>query len=314
MASEGWDASSAYGNSWRQPATVRQYGDFVGAPYEGFVAQQERLWVFKRAAGFLPDIPSAMMGWDSRPWRETPFFWSDNTPEKFRDLCVSAKNFLDSASGTGPDRNTLIFCCWNEFGEGHYIEPTRGYGYAYLDAIRDVFCEGPKEHVDLGPEDVGLGPYDSWYQAARTAPSTPVKEPSWSGDALAAWGGIMGISAPRTEGGVLRFTTATNDPALQSPALKVRASRYSRLVVEMRASQPGHAQVFWSTTSAPGASEAASAHAEVPADGQFHRVVFHLCGNEHWGGCLTGLRFGPTGAEGVRIEIRAIRLEGDAPP
>jgi hypothetical protein len=38
-------------------------------------------------------------------------------------------------------------------------------------------------------------------------------------------------------------------------------------------------------------------------------VVFNLGGNEHWGGCVTGLRFDPIGAEGVAIEIRSLTLE-----
>ena len=86
MVTEGWDASSAYGNGWHQPDEVRTYGDFIGAPYEGFVAQQEEIWLFKHQLKLLPDIPSAMMGWDSRPWNETAFFWSDNTADKFREL------------------------------------------------------------------------------------------------------------------------------------------------------------------------------------------------------------------------------------
>jgi hypothetical protein len=309
MAAEGWDASSAYGNGWQQPAEVRTVGNFIAAPCEGFVAQQEALWLFKRQLAVLPDIPSAMMGWDSRPWNETPFFWSDNTPDKFRDLCLRAKRVLDTSPGTGPDKNRLIFCCWNEFGEGHYIEPTRSYGYTYLDVIRDVFCEGPQEHVDLAPEDVGLGPYDSWYQRTRLAPQAAVRVPTWSGETLAAWTGMMGVQDVRVEGGILRLTTITNDPALQSPALKVRANRYSQLVVEMRVSHASHAQVFWFTSSLPATSEAASAHAQVPADGQFHRVVFDVGRNETWGGCLTGFRFDPTGVEDATIEIRAIRLE-----
>jgi hypothetical protein len=167
MSKEGWDATSAYGNTWQQPAKVTKVGDFVCAPFEGFIAQQEALWKFKRQLHLLPDITAAMMGWDSRPWKETPFFWSDNTPEKFRDLCRRAKAVMDSSPDSGPEKNTAIFCCWNEFGEGHYIEPTRGSGYSYLDVIREVFCDGPKEHVDVAPEDVGLGPLDSWYQATK---------------------------------------------------------------------------------------------------------------------------------------------------
>jgi hypothetical protein len=309
MATEGWDASSAYGNGWQQPAQVRTIGDFLGAPFEGFVAQQEQLWLFKRRLGLLPDIPGAMMGWDSRPWKETPFFWSDNTPEKFRELCLRAKRLLDSDADRGPSRNTLIFCCWNEFGEGHYIEPTRGYGYAYLDVIRDVFCRKPKEHTDLAPEDVGLGPYDSWYQRSHAGPREEVTKPGWSGEELAAWTGLMGIRDLRLKDASLCFTTTTGDPAIHSPALKIRASRYAKLVVQMRVSQTSDAQVFWSTSATPGMSESASIHAQAPADGRFHRLVFDLGGNEHWGGCLTGLRFDPTSAEGVLVEIRAIRLQ-----
>jgi hypothetical protein len=77
----------------------------------------------------------------------------------------------------------------------------------------------------------------------------------------------------------------------------------------MRISQPSDAQVFWSTSSTPGMSESASVHAQAPADGRFHRLRFDLGGNEHWGGCLTGLRFDPTSAEGVSVEIRAMGLE-----
>ncbi len=102
MAKEGWDASSAYGTSWRPPAHVTTLGDFYSAPFEGFIDQQEALWKFKRELHLLPDITAAMMGWDSRPWKETPFFWSDNTPQKFRELCRRAKAVMDSSPGSGP--------------------------------------------------------------------------------------------------------------------------------------------------------------------------------------------------------------------
>jgi len=54
MAKEGWDASSAYGNTWSQPAKVAMVGDYACAPYEGFVDQQEALWKFKRQLHLLP--------------------------------------------------------------------------------------------------------------------------------------------------------------------------------------------------------------------------------------------------------------------
>ena len=311
MAKEGWDASSTYGNGWKQPPEVRRVGDCVCAPYEGFVEQQEALWKFKNDLHALPDIISAMMGWDSRPWHETSFFWSENTPEKFRDLCQRAKAVMDAKTTAGPEKNTIIFCCWNEFGEGHYIEPTRGYGFSYLDAIRDVFTEGPKEHLDIAPEDVGLGPYDSWYQEARKAApaSGPSQDTSWWGEKLAAWQGMMGLVNVEVKDGILRAVSNTNDPAFRSPALKVRAGHFSRVVVEMKVSQAGGAQLFWTTASAPGTSEAASTKVATVADGQFQPYTFEVGKNEYWGGCLTGMRLDPSAAEGVTVEIKSIRLE-----
>lgn len=309
MATEGWDATSAYGNHWRQPREVRTFGSFVGAPFESFVEQQEAVNQFKQQAGLLPDIPSAMMGWDPRPWNSGHFFWSENTAEKFRDLCVRTKRIVDADPRTGPEKNHVIFCNWDEFGEGHYLEPTRGSGFAYLDAIRDVFCAGPKGHLDVAPEDVGLGPYDSWHQKARQLARAAVTEPVWKGDTLAAWSAMMGAKDFSTEGGVIRLVSITNDPAIASPELKVRASRYSKFIVELRASRPSHVQVFWSTPAKPHMSGTASVSSNVPADGQFHTVVLEVGKNEHWGGCLTGLRFDPTSTENTSIEIRALRLE-----
>jgi hypothetical protein len=252
-----------------------------------------------------------MMGWDSRPWNETPFFFSDNTAETFRDLCVRAKAVMDAKPGDGVDKKTMIFCCWNEFGEGHYIEPTRGYGFSYLDVIRDVFSTAPRKHTDLAPEDVGLGPYDSWYaQAKAAAPVSQVtSQSSWKGEALAAWTAFMGLDQVSVSKAGMRAVSNTSDPAFSSPGLKIRARHYSRVVVEMRVSQSDDAQLFFTTISTPGASESASVHAKTVADGKYHRYVFEVGKNEYWGGCVTSLRFDPVSKTGATIEIASIALE-----
>ncbi len=58
----------------------------------------------------------------------------------------------------------LLLDNWNEWSEGHYIAPHREYGFGYLDAVREVFSDAPKNHVDLLPSDVGMGPYDQAYK------------------------------------------------------------------------------------------------------------------------------------------------------
>jgi hypothetical protein len=289
---------------------VATAGDFVCAPFEGFIPQQEAVWKAKRGYGLLPDITAAMMGWDSRPWKETTFFWSDNTPEKFRELCLRAKAFMDAGTGHGPDRNTLVFCCWNEFGEGHYIEPTRGYCFDYLDVVRDVFTDAPRHHLDITPADVGRAPCDTWYRAAREAASkSPPEAAAWSGAGLCVWEAMMGLTDTRIEHGILKGRSSTSDPAFALAHTRLRAGQFTKLMVEIRVSRPGPAQVFWTTPSEPSCSEAASVKAPVVADGQFHTCGFEVGNNAHWRGCITSLRFDPTAGKDILVEIRAIRLE-----
>ncbi len=310
LAKEGWDATSAYGNGWREPEKLTVAGNYTCAPVEGFIDQQEALWRFKRDLNLLPDVRVAMMGWDPRPWHEKGFFWSENTADKFRDLCRRAKASIDSTAGrTGLGTNAVLFCCWNEFGEGHYIEPTRGNGFAYLDAIRDVFCDGPKEHVDIVPQDVGLAPADSWYLAARGAGQPGKDATAWSGPGIAQWSGTAGFNGIEARDGVLRGVTTSRDPVMASPALELRASRYARMRVEMRLDRPaGVAQLFWATT-ASGVSEATSLSVPTVADGQWHTYTFELGKNPNWGGCVTAFRFDPAAEPGVTVEVRSIRLE-----
>jgi hypothetical protein len=107
----------------------------------------------------------------------------------------------------------------------------------------------------------------------------------------------------------LQAVSDTGDPAWALPETRLRASRYTRAVVEMRLSRAGTAQLFWTTSSEPATSEPASVTVPVPADGQFHACTFPLGQNQHWSGCVTSLRFDPTSDSGVKIEIRSIRLE-----
>jgi len=310
LAREGWDATSAYGNGWKQPEKLTVVGPYTCAPVKGFIDQQEALWQFKHDLNLLPDVRVAMMGWDPRPWHEKGFFWSENTPATFRDLCRRAKASIDASTGrTGLGANAVLFCCWNEFGEGHYIEPTRGSGFAYLDAIRDTFCEGPKEHTDVLPQDVGLAPSESWYLNARGAGQPAKDATAWSGPTIGQWTGSSGFEKMETTNGILRGLTDTHDPVTSSPTLELRASRYARMRIEMRLDRPaGDAQLFWSAAAA-GVSEATSVRVPTIADSQWHTYTFELAQNPNWGGCVTAFRFDPASEPGVTVEIRSIRLD-----
>ena len=105
------------------------------------------------------------MGWDSRPWRSSysKVQWR-LTPAEFGTLCRRAKTLLDQRPAGGLESRLVLLDNWNEFGEGHYLFPTREFGFGYLDAVREVFAPGAAEHRDVTPDDLGRGPYDSQYR------------------------------------------------------------------------------------------------------------------------------------------------------
>lgn len=110
----------------------------------------------------LPSITTVSVGWDSRPWGSTYYkgAWK-LSPNHFRQLLQEAKEFLDKQPAGSLSSKILMLDNWNEFGEGHYIFPTKTDGFAYLDAIREVFATSSGPHNDIIPANVGLGPYEN---------------------------------------------------------------------------------------------------------------------------------------------------------
>jgi len=60
----------------------------------------------------------------------------NNTPERFRVALAQVKERM-AFSPAQP--KVLTLNAWNEWTEGSYLEPDTHDGYAYLEAIREVF-------------------------------------------------------------------------------------------------------------------------------------------------------------------------------
>ncbi len=131
LARMGFSACTAYNY-----AGVRAHDTAspLRATYDDMVEAYEMRWRQVTEDGALPYIVPLSPGWDSRPWYGPhALVRTDPTPEKFAEMCRRAKPFIDR------DLNMVIVECWNEFGEGSFIEPTEESGFGALDAIRDVF-------------------------------------------------------------------------------------------------------------------------------------------------------------------------------
>lgn len=131
-AAAGVDAVSAY-NFQAGP------GDKVAAHgYPGLDAAYRRQWAGLSGVGQLPLILPMTSGWDRRPWGGSPDPARDRsmaTGEEFRDHLLAARAAMD-ASGV----RRGVICCWNEYGEGSVIEPTREHGFQMLEEVKRVFA------------------------------------------------------------------------------------------------------------------------------------------------------------------------------
>ena len=97
----------------------------------------------------MPYWPNLSMGWDPSPRTDQTCAWTprggyypfsgvivNNTPANFRKAAERIKARLDA----DPRLPRIVTVnAWNEWTEGSYIEPDKETGFAYLEAIRDVF-------------------------------------------------------------------------------------------------------------------------------------------------------------------------------
>ncbi|MBL5902091.1 glycoside hydrolase family 99-like domain-containing protein [Serratia fonticola] len=108
--------------------------------YGELTAGYKWTWEFILKNSKLPYIIPVTSGWDRRPWggsADPEHDESYSTPDQFYNHLLDAKYMLTANPNKTID--TVIICCWNEYGEGSYIEPTKKYGFSYLEKISEVF-------------------------------------------------------------------------------------------------------------------------------------------------------------------------------
>ncbi|WP_165225728.1 glycoside hydrolase family 99-like domain-containing protein [Aquisphaera insulae] len=142
LAQAGFGAVSGYNY-----ADVNVPKGQLQAPYDTMVTGYETMWKQATEKASLPYIVPVSPGWDSTPWYgDRAMVRTNSRPEKFRVMCEASKKYVH------PRLNAVIAECWNEFGEGSYLEPTDRYGFGYLDALRDAFCPENPHHADFTPQ------------------------------------------------------------------------------------------------------------------------------------------------------------------
>jgi hypothetical protein len=273
------------------------------ADYGDIAKTVRKAWEEKVArCGRLVYYPVVDTGWDSRPWHgDKSLVIGGRTPDRFEDILRQAKAYCMQ---TG--RSLVILGPANEWGEGSYVEPNNEFGFEMMERIRRVFGMGNPAAwpINLGPTDVGGGPYDFPHQPRVSR---------WTFErSVEGWNAMMGVAGFGQKDGALRFRTTTHDPAIMTNAQGLRAREFTTLVIRMRIAgtlQPGdHGQLFFSV-GGEAMTEATTYGFGLVNDGQVHDYRIDLCTNPRWRSRITALRLDPCSSKDVEVVIEEIRFE-----
>jgi hypothetical protein len=133
----GYDAFSAYNY---HGGAAYPGGHTESHSYAELDAGYREQWKWMLANAKVPYILPMTSGWDMRPWggsRDPQHDDSLSTPDEFERHLLAGKALLETQRGR--TRGMGVICCWNEFGEGSFIEPTAKDGDAMLARVRRVF-------------------------------------------------------------------------------------------------------------------------------------------------------------------------------
>jgi hypothetical protein len=138
-ATTGYDAFSAY--NYIGPGT-HPYPDGHTESHsfaeltEGYRDQWRWMLSQPRLSFVLP----MTTGWDRRPWGGSDDPQHDQSRPTLAEFADHLREGRDALQHNAARTHGLaVICCWNEFGEGSYLEPTRRDGFGFLAAVRDVF-------------------------------------------------------------------------------------------------------------------------------------------------------------------------------
>jgi len=112
--------------------------------YREYAARRAGEWRHFAAASGLPYMPSVAPGWDASPRgadfgaaRPDKYPWSPvvtgEHPELFAAALQRAHAFRSPHAVDDP---LVLVASWNEWSEGHYLEPDERFGMGWLEAVR----------------------------------------------------------------------------------------------------------------------------------------------------------------------------------
>ncbi len=323
IESAGFDATFLYNftDAYWRTKNRRPDETKMNFPFKYIREQNPKIWREYLEYTKLPFFPIISAGWNDQPRSfEKAKVISGRTPADLKAICADAKAFCEENN-----IRQILLGPLNEWQEGSYLEPNKEFGFGFYDAIRDVFCEKPKEGwpKNIEPNEIGLGPYD--YPPMKFDP-----ERTWEFDeSLGGWyRQPYGASVLKIRNGVLSLTTTRNDrSAMRNRLVPFDARKYASIVVRMKIDKrftvtDGTEQTWirWGSTQSPlfnaklTVDQNKMISLPVIADNTFHEYVFPLAESKFWKGKINEIWFNPISRKNVHVEIDFIRFQSPKKP
>jgi len=105
----------------------------LGSSGHGFTNRDQsyrRYWSMYEEKSPLPVVLPMTVGWDRTPWGGSTQDNSRSDPNAFAVHTRAAIQYLQK--GRSEENRVGVICCWNEYGEGSVLEPTRQYSNSHL--------------------------------------------------------------------------------------------------------------------------------------------------------------------------------------
>jgi hypothetical protein len=140
----GFQALSAY-NYHIGYSGEAQTASALASNFSQLAANYAQNWNWLARNTSLTYVVPMSTGWDKTPWLDRAkgetTYKGIASPAEFEQHLRAGKAIMDA--NTTRTRRMGIVCCWNEFGEGSYLEPTKQRGTQVLDAVRKVYFPAP---------------------------------------------------------------------------------------------------------------------------------------------------------------------------
>ena len=299
----------------------------VGANYEREL--ENNLNVENR---FKNPIKSIAMGWNRNPWQTDSTSRYFLTPEEIGKLSDTFMNEYKTWESEGIDRDkVLMYTCWDEYGEGHFFNPTRVAGFETLNEIRNAITdEGKKDTEDL-PDSLSIARMSSLYQPNRRAlmdhqldfPDSPsflqtidedelfkVYEFDFSDSAAAEnWEVFQDAENLHWEDGALKFNSTARDVGIALYGLNIPADNIAYARVTSNTPGGGTGMLFYQTTVDTEMGTGGKRFNLIQSGKDWETNLGKAYNSDKLQGNITGLRWDPVDDPPVGTEFAIKKIE-----